>query len=331
MSAAPRPRRSPRVVDLHVDLPYQVHVHGRSLDDPDAPTSPARLLGGKVDLLVMPLFVTDAWRLAPSQARVSYEATYRALSAAVSMSAHASLAPPATRVQGRVSTLLAFEGADGFADDPRALLAWIRRGACLIGPVHTRTNALAGSSSDPSRAARRIGLTPEGEAVVRLAYASGALVDTAHASDAAVLQIARIAKSFRAPLVCSHTGMRALKPIERNASDQQLRWIAASGGVVGVDLHSGHIGRHAGRRATLEDFVRHLEHAVRVAGVDHVAVGSDLDGGILPPADADGAATWPQVAVLLRERGWKEQELEAVFHRNAERVLSWTSAFRRLR
>ena len=323
-------QRAPRVADLHVDLPYQVHVHGRTLDDPKAPTSPARLRRGKVSLLIMPLFVVDAWRLPPSQVRASYDATYRALLGSMQTSPSAPLVL-ATRSEGRVSTLLAFEGADGFVDDPRALIPWIERGACLVGLVHTRTNGLAGSSSDPKSSARRVGLTSEGKALARLAYTSGALVDTAHASDAAVRDIVQIAKAYRAPLVCSHTGMRTLKPIERNISDEQLRWVSASGGVVGVDLHSGHVGRHAGRQASLDDFLRHLEHAVRIAGIDHVAIGSDLDAGILPPTDSDGAATWPQVANELRTRGWSQQDLDAVFHQNAERVLGWTRAFKKLR
>lgn len=161
--------------------------------------------------------------------------------------------------------------------------------------------------------------------MVRTAFAHGALVDIAHASDAAVRDIATIARSFHAPLICSHTGMRALKPIDRNVSDEILKWIAASGGVVGVDLHSGHIGSRAGMRATLDDFVRHLEHAVRIAGIEHVAIGSDLDGGISAPTDADGAATWPKVAETLRKRGWQEHRIAAVFHGNAERVLKWAT------
>ena len=322
-SATASGQSAPPVADLHVDLPYQVHVHGRRLQDSRAPTSPRRLARGHVTLMVLPLFVVDAWRHPPATVRASYEATYRDLLEAMRGGPSPPPAPPTAEAPSGIETLLAFEGADGFADDPAALIPWIARGACLVGLVHTRTNALAGSSSDPKTAARRVGLTRRGREVVRTAYTHGALADLAHASDAAVADIVDVARTFRAPLVCSHTGMRAEKAIERNVSDEQMRAIAASGGVVGVDLHSGHISRRPGRAATMEDFVRHLDHAVDVAGIEHVAIGSDLDGGIHAPEGSDGAATWPEVAMRLRRRGWTEAQLAAVFHRNAERVLSW--------
>lgn len=314
---------SPRVVDLHVDLPYQLHIHGRQLNDPRGEASPERMRRGQVVAIVLPLFVADAWKRPPAEIRASYESTYQTLLSA-QRSSH--LSPPTAEPRsGRVVTWLAFEGADGFADEPLALLPWIRRGACLVGLVHTRTNALAGSSSDPKTSARSMGLSTAGERLVRTALAHGALVDIAHASDAAVRDIATVAGTFHAPLICSHAGMRALKPIERNVSDEILKMIAASGGVVGVDLHSGHIGSRAGMQATLDDFIRHLEHAVRIAGFEHVAIGSDLEGRISAPSDADGAATWPDVADRLRKRGWQEHQISAVFHGNAERALKWAT------
>lgn len=313
---------SPHLVDLHVDLAYQIHVHGRHIDDGSAPTSPERVRRGNVRRVVLPLFVTDAWKLTPAEARTAYEATYRSLIDAVRSDGTKTWAEPGSSSSNGVRGLLAFEGADGFADDPNTLLPWIKRGACLIGLVHTRTNALAGSSSDPRSKARTVGLTARGERLVRFTYQHDALIDIAHASDQAVDHIAAIASQMRAPLVCSHTGVRARKNIHRNISDQQLAWIAASNGVVGIDLHSGHIGSKAGERATLDDFVEHLEHAVRVAGIDHVAIGSDLDGGIVEPIDSDGAATWPRLVRKLELRGWTPVQIEKVFHRNAERVLS---------
>ncbi len=221
-----------------------------------------------------------------------------------------------------VATVLAFEGADGLVGDMAAIDAWIGRGARLFGIVHQRTNRLAGSSQEPARALRGVGLTAEGEAVVRRVYAAKGLVDVAHASDAAFDDIARIAGEAAMPLVDSHTGVRALVDIERNIDDGRLRAIAESGGVVGIDMHSGHIAPQPGDAATLRDVADHLEHAARIAGFDHVGIGSDLEGGIEPPADADGEATWPKLAGILRERGWSEAQIEAVFSGNARRVLA---------
>lgn len=320
------------VVDLHVDLSYGVSNQiARAMSD-DLPwrvdgwlatnaASPERLRRGGVALIVVPLFVGVTDSMSRAEVRRAYEEAYSDLGRAWQSSG--TLLPPGRAAgPGQVATVLAFEGADGFEDDPAAIDGWIGRGACLFGIVHAQTNRLAGSSQDPERARRAVGLTEAGEAIVRRVIAKGALVDVAHASDAAFDDVARIAREARAPIVDSHTGVRALVDIERNIDDARLRVIAASGGVVGIDLHSGHVSSRAGDAATLADVADHLEHAVKVAGIEHVAIGSDLEGGIEPPIDADGEATWPRLAAVLRERGWSDDRIEAVFSGNARRVLA---------
>jgi membrane dipeptidase len=191
--------------------------------------------------------------------------------------------------------------------------------------VHARSNALAGSSQDPVVTSRTRGLTPAGRRLAEHVVARGALLDVAHASDATIDDLVVVARAAGAPLVDSHTGMRSLVASERNLDDGRARAIAASGGVIGISLHSGHVSRRTGERATLDDYVAHLERAIAVAGEDHVAIGSDLAGAIVQPSDADGAATWPALALRLRARGWTEARLHAVLHANAERVSAWSS------
>ena len=317
---------SPSVVDLHVDLAFALHVRGRRVDDDSAETSAGRLRQGGVATLVLPLYVPSAHDRPSEEVRAVYESTHATLMGALRTGPFGDLfLPPAQPEQrGRISTVLAFEGADGFADDPNLLVPWIARGACLVGLVHFRTNALAGSSTEPASAKRAQGLTDAGELIVRTAYSHGALVDVAHASDETLRQVARVAKDFGAPLVDSHTGMRALKAIDRNLSDEGLALIAESGGVVGIDLHAGHTGSRRGMASTLDDVVAHVEHAVAVAGLEHVALGSDLDGGIVQPQGADGAAVWPKLAAKLRARGWSQEAIAALFGDNARRVLGWS-------
>lgn len=322
MAIADPPVRAIPVLDLHVDLAYAL-TKGRGAGESAAAlqgaVSAERLRRGGVVGIVVPLFVEGADTMSPEQARKGYEEAFSALGRA--WESGVLVAPGKAAGDGQVATVLAFEGADGFAGDPTALDVWIERGARLFGIVHQRSNRLAGSSQEPVRA-RRGGLTEEGEAVVRSVLVRGALVDVAHASDAAFDDIARIAREMGSPLVDSHTGVRALVDIERNLDDERLRAIAESRGVVGIDLHSGHVSPRPGEAATLRDVADHLEHAARIAGFDHVAIGSDLEGGIEPPADADGEATWPRLASILRERGWTVAQIGAVFSGNARRVLS---------
>lgn len=320
-SAPPPPLEgSPPVADLHVDLAFAIAGGGHPLSDPSSAASLDRLRRGGVEALVIPLFIADADSLSAEAAARAYEETYNLLRPALASSGAFAL-PGEAVAAGKIAIVLAFEGADGLEGDSRAIREWARRGACLFGLVHQRSNRLAGSSQDPARARRAEGLSAAGEAVAEAVYAAGGLVDVAHASDAAFDDIARIARRAGAPLVDSHTGVRALVAIDRNIDDSRLRAVAESGGVVGIDLHSGHVSPRPGEAATLGDVADHISHAARVAGVEHVAIGSDFEGGIEPPEGSDGEATWPRLSAVLRARGWTASQLEAVFAGNARRVL----------
>jgi membrane dipeptidase len=226
-----------------------------------------------------------------------------------------------TRAARPVAIVYAFEGADGFADRPEALDAFAAKGACLLGLVHRRSSALGGASQEPDHAVRARGLTGAGRAVAERALADGMLLDVAHASDATFDDLAALAEAHGSPLVDSHTGMRALVAIDRNLDDARVRRIAASGGVVAIDVHGGHVGSVPGEAPTIEDVVAHVLRAIAVAGAEHAALGSDFGGGIVAPAEADGEAWWPLLAARLRARGVDQASLAAIFSGNARRVL----------
>jgi membrane dipeptidase len=107
--------------------------------------------------------------------------------------------------------------------------------------------------------------------------------------------------------------------VPRNLDDAGLRAIAASGGVIGVNFHSPFLVR--GRRAKLDDVVRHVLHLVRVAGVEHVAIGSDFEGDIRPPEDLPDVSGLPRLAVALGRAGLSDTAIARIFSLNALRVL----------
>ncbi len=307
---APAPQ-SAGVVDLHVDLPYALHTRRTPLGESQA--SPARIAAGGVRLLVTPLFVEGAWSMRAGEVRAAYSAAYRDLRGVLPRLAPASVA-------------ISFEGADGVADDAAAVEAWMDRGACLVGLVHDHANALGGASQDPDPRARARGLSGAGKALAARVVARGGVLDVAHASDATFDDLAAVARTRRAPIVDSHTGMRALRDTMRNLDDQRARVIAESEGVVGISMHGGHVGREPGQPPSLADVAAHVLRAVAVAGASHVAIGSDFDGGIDPPRDADGEAVWPLLRKQLVARGLSPREVDAIFGGNAERVFDWARA-----
>src|SRR6185295_6312080 len=150
-------------------------------------------------------------------------------------------------------------------------------GLRLVSPCHAK-NTLLSSSATGARVA--FGLTPLGKEFAERVYTRGALLDVSHVSDAAFADIAEIARAHHAPVVATHSNARALARHPRNLTDAQLRVIGETGGVAGVNFHSPFVT--GDNDATMADVVKQIEYMVKVAGVDHVAVGSDFDGGIRP-------------------------------------------------
>jgi membrane dipeptidase len=146
-------------------------------------------------------------------------------------------------------------------------------------------------------------------------------MDVSHVSDAAFADIAAIARKHGAPVVATHSNARALAKVPRNLTDEQLRVIAETGGVTGINFHAQFV--NGTNEATLADVVKQTLYMVKVAGIDHVAVGSDFDGGIKTPEGLDDASTFPALAAALRRKGLSYEDVLKIFSLNALRVLGW--------
>lgn len=136
------------------------------------------------------------------------------------------------------------------------------------------------------------------------------LIDLAHASPATLRDVTSMATR---PLIVSHTGVKGTCNNNRNLSDDQLRAVAKTGGVVGIGLwDTATCGTDA--RAT----ARAIRYAAGVIGTDHVALGSDFDGAVTTPFDASG---WPLLTDALLQEGFSEQDIRKIMGENVVRVL----------
>jgi membrane dipeptidase len=146
------------------------------------------------------------------------------------------------------------------------------------------------------------------------------LVDLAHLSRSGFADTLE-AHDPSLPLVVSHTGVAAVRPSWRNVDDDQIRAVAARGGVIGVMYHRGFLGRPAWRVGA-EAVVRHLEHAIRVGGEEVAALGSDWDGLIVTPRDMPTVLELPVLVQRMLDRGFPEERIARVLGGNALRVLA---------
>ena len=206
-----------------------------------------------------------------------------------------------------VAGLLGLEGAYALEGDVANVDVLFDAGFRMLAPTHFYDNEWGGSAHGVGKT----GLTEKGREMVRRVEARGMLLDLAHASAATIDDV--VAVSTR-PLLVSHTGVRGTCDNGRNLSDGQLRLIAAKGGVVGIGYWDAAV---CGRDARA--IARAIRHAANVAGVGHVALGSDFDGAVTTPFDTTGVVL---VTEALLAEGFTEEEVRAVMGGNVFRLLA---------
>jgi membrane dipeptidase len=254
---------------------------------------------------------------------------------------------------GRVGSLLGLEGGHAIENSLGALRVYYDLGARYMTLTHNSTLDWADAASD---SARHGGLTPFGEEVVREMNRLGMLVDLSHVSPATMSDALNVSE---APVIFSHSSARALTEHVRNVPDSILQRLPKNGGVVMVTFVPPFISKEVADWSTRRDAVRkdvtarfpddegarnrennaweqanpapkatlahaadHIEHVRKVAGVEHVGVGSDFDGIDAVPVGLEDVSTFPFLFAELARRGWSDADLKKLAGENVLRVLT---------
>jgi len=308
------------VIDLHVDLSYQVGYKGRTFALGSGEFRASDLTAGGLAGVVLPLFVPRQ-AMPDGRTKREFEQSYgRVFSGILATPPYALPGCGVRRAGGEsrtVETWLAFEGAEPLPADEQALRTWVVRGVKVFGLVHAQHNDLSESSGE---AESGVGLTARGERFVRAVYAVGGVVDVSHASDAATSEVLELARELGKPVIATHSNARALAPHPRNLKDEHIRAIGESGGVIGVNFHQRFLDPGTGQ-VGLDTVVGMIAHFVKVGGRGVVAIGSDFEGGIRPVPGLEGAHRYQALAGALAKAGYARPDIEAFLAGNARRVL----------
>ena len=210
----------------------------------------------------------------------------------------------AAMADGALAMVLHLEGAEAIDADGEGLGRYHDQGVCSIGPVWSRPNRFGTGVPFryPGVPDDGPGLTLAGLALVHACDALGVMLDLSHLNAAGFWDVAR---TSRAPLVATHSNAHAVCPVPRNLTDDQLRAIRDSGGLVGVSLSVSELrpDGHNDPATPLDVVLRHLDHLLAFLGPDGVALGSDLDGAVLPEAVAT-AAGFPALVTAMTRHGY---------------------------
>lgn len=221
--------------------------------------------------------------------------------------------------QGRKSIMLGIENGlalDGHLD---RLQHFAQRGIVYMTLCHNGDNDICDSARGNHT---HNGISSFGQQVVREMNRLGILVDFSHAGEKSFYDALEMSNQ---PIVCSHSSCRALCDHPRNLTDDQMRALAAKGGVMQITMYNGFLVKDG--EATVLDALRHLEHAIEVMGIDYVGIGTDFDGdgGVRGMANSSELLNFTR---LLLARGYSEQDIEKIWGGNFLRVMTQVQSVR---
>ena len=220
---------------------------------------------------------------------------------------------PAVKRSGRKAVMRGIENGYAIGRDLSNIARYRKMGVVYMTLCHNGDNDICDSARGNGEHG---GLSTFGRDVVCEMNAVGMLIDLSHAAESTFWQVLELSEK---PVVCSHSSCKALCNHPRNLTDEQMKAIAGKGGVVQVTMYGGFL-REDGK-ATLADFINHLEHAIRVAGIDHVGIGTDFDGDGTVVGCSSAAQLLNVTRELLR-RGYCESDIEKIWGTNWLRVMS---------
>ena len=203
---------------------------------------------------------------------------------------------------GIAGGVLGIEGTQVLEGDPLKINAMYDAGYRLVGLTHFFDNEMAGSMHGMVKG----GLTDKGKELLKIVEKKRMIIDLAHSSSRTINDVLALSKR---PVIVSHTGVKGTVNNSRNLSDDQLRRIAAKGGLIGIGFWEEAIGPITDLNAT----VRAIRHAVKIVGIDSVGLGSDSDGSVPMPMDASGMALLTEA--LLKD-GFTEPEIRKIMGGN---------------
>jgi len=257
--------------------------------------------------------------------------------------------------EGKRTVFIGVENGYPLGTDLRRVEEFYNYGARYITLCHTKNNQLCDSANDTIAAG---GLTPFGVSVVKEMNRLGMMVDVSHISDKSFYDVIKLSKT---PVIASHSCSRAICNNPRNMTDDMLRTLAKNGGVIQMCILSDYVkkpspnpardaalnaikakytndltdtqldalhkerddvyARYPQQLANVSDVVDHIDHIVKVAGIDHVGIGSDFDGGG-GVADCQEVSQMPNITIELVKRGYSEEDICKIWGENFLRVMT---------
>ena len=349
------------IVDGHIDVPYRVKekwvdvtkaTEGGDFDYP-------RAVSGGLNAPFMSIYVPASLDNSPESTQLAHELidSVEAIVARAPDKFAIAKSPSDVMSQfekGLISLPMGMENGSPIQGDLANLSAFYERGIRYITLAHSQANHISDSSYDLRRKWK--GLSPFGKTLVGEMNNIGIMLDISHVSDDAFYQVIELTK---VPVIASHSSLRRFTPgFERNMDDEMIKKLGENGGVILINFGSSFVSKEAGKwrsgltaarkalvekegedspkldnfeenyrkevpypYSTLDEVLDHIDHVVKLIGVDHVGIGSDYDGvGDSLPIGLKDVASFPNLVQGLLDRGYSRTDIEKILSGNLLRV-----------
>ncbi len=236
--------------------------------------------------------------------------------------------------EGKIAALIGIEGGHAIEKSLRLLRAYHALGVRYMTLTHSFTNGLGDSSGDASKSGVRHhgGLSDLGREVVREMNRLGMMVDVSHVSDETFWDVIEVSS---APVMASHSSCRAIADIPRNMTDAMIQAMAKKGGVIHINFGCEFVSPKSAAfnptldyerskvtpPASVDDVVAHIDHVVKIAGVEAVGLGSDFDGIECVPTGLEDVSKFPNLIEALRTRGYSNEDIGKIAGGNTLRLM----------
>ena len=215
---------------------------------------------------------------------------------------------------GRSTMVLSIENGYCIGNDISKVKYFSDMGVQMMTICHNGNNDLCDSYRDTVQYG---GLSPLGREVIKEMNRLGMMIDVAHASKATVLEIAALSEY---PIMTSHSGVYTLYNNLRNVSDEEIVAIAAKGGLIQVGIGSFFLSPLPKTEVSVKHIVDHIDHVVKLAGIEHVGIGSDFDGGA-GVSDCNSMGDMKNITVELLRRGYTHDQIAMIWGGNVMRMM----------
>jgi microsomal dipeptidase-like Zn-dependent dipeptidase/gamma-glutamyl-gamma-aminobutyrate hydrolase PuuD len=315
-------------LDTHTDTPLRFNRPGFSFANRErTQVNLPKMIEGKLDGVFLAAYIGQGERdVASSQKAVQkitdlIESIHQQVKQNSDLCEIALTSEDFARIKktGKKTVFIGIENGYAIGKEISNLAKYKQMGVLYMTLCHSYDNDICVTSTHTKKEWK--GLSPFGKEVVQEMNRLGMIIDLSHAGEGTFWDVMELST---VPVVCTHSSAKALCESDRNLTDDQLRALTKNGGVVQVCILDEYLNRDA-KNASLVDMIKHIDHIVKVAGIDHVGIGTDFDGGG-GVIGLEGDNNLIQITVKLLEKGYSEEDIAKIWGGNFLRVMNAVQA-----